>query len=85
MKIQWSTAALLIAVLFLLAAAYLFGPALGVPEESHVALVTGLAALCASALAIVGPVVVRVLAKDTDGDGIPDAWDRKTPVDEVTP
>jgi len=80
MKIQWPPTIILIVVLILVATAYLAGPALGVPPESHAQFVASVAAGCSILLSLLSPIVVKVLSKDTDGDGLPDAFDRKTPV-----
>lgn len=69
MKLHWPTAIVLIVALLLLWTAYLFGPALGVPEATHAELVAGIGTAFAFALAW-----MRSL-RDTDHDGIPDIID----------
>lgn len=71
MKIQTGTLILACVAGGLLLAAYLAGPPLGVPPESHAALVAGIGALGGLALAFVRP----LLSRDADGDGIPDVID----------
>ena len=50
-KIQWSTVVVLIVVIAAVWSAFLFGPALGVPEDSHKSLVAGVGVAGASVLA----------------------------------
>lgn len=73
-KIQWPTALVLCVVVLSLAAAYLLGPSLGVPEESHETLVAGVGLIGSAALAFMR----GILSHDKDGDGIPDLIDGKT-------
>lgn len=75
-RIQWPTAAILIAALVLIAAAYLFGPRLGVSPDAQKMLVGGIGAVGAIVLAIMR----GVLSRDDDHDGIPDAIEN-TPTD----
>ena len=76
-KIQWPTAIVLVAVVLAVMSAYLFGPALGVPEESHASLVAGLGVIGSLILANMRG-LIAVLKKDKDGDGLPDFLDGKT-------
>lgn len=82
MKVQWSVVVLLCVVFILLFSAYAFGPALGVPPESHLAFVAGVGAICSTVFAFISPVATKVIAqamKDDDDDGVPNFLDRKTP------
>ena len=60
-----NTLYLLIAVLIAILLAYLFGPTLGVPEESHAALVAGVGSCGGLLLALAH----RLFLRDSDGDG----------------
>ncbi len=51
-RIQWPTAIVMVVFMLAITAAYLAGPALGVPEDSHKALVAGIGLLAAPALAM---------------------------------
>lgn len=44
-RIQWPTAIVLVVFVLAITAAYLAGPALGVPDESHKSLMAGLGVL----------------------------------------
>lgn len=74
-RIQWPTAIVMIVALLILGAAYLAGPSLGVPAESHVQLMSALSGF----FMLVLGVMRSVFTKDSDGDGLPDALDRPTP------
>ena len=65
--LSWPTAVLLSVVVAALAAAYLAGPSLGVPEESHTAFVAGVGAV--GALLLAG--ARALFSKDADHDGSP--------------
>jgi len=69
---SWPTAIVLIVALVALAAAYLAGPSLGVPAESHAELVGALGALAAIVLGLMR----SILGRDEDGDGTPDVFQR---------
>ncbi len=66
-KIQWPTAIVLIVTIVALAVVYLAGPSVGVPDESHSTVVTGIAALGALVLAS----MQKLIGGDKDRDGIP--------------
>ena len=66
-KIQWPTVAALAVVVAAVLAAYLAGPALGVPEESHAQLVAGVGVVGSLLLAAMR----SLLSTDADGDGTP--------------
>lgn len=74
-RIHWPTAIVLVVVVVVLAAAYLFGPMLGVPVGSHEALVAGVGAVGALVLAYMR----GVLSRDEDHDGVPDALQKPKP------
>jgi hypothetical protein len=51
-RIQWPTAIVTVVFVLAITAAYLAGPALGVPEDSHKALVAGIGVLAVPVLAM---------------------------------
>lgn len=74
-EVKRSTAALLMLTIVLIFVAYAFGPALGVPPESHTALVGGVSSVCALVLAAAQSLFQKAIAKDTDHDGVSDFLD----------
>lgn len=73
-QITWPTAAILIASLAAITIVYLAGPKLGVPAESHTAVVAAVGAIGTTLLAL----AKALLGQDADNDGIPDLLDEVT-------
>lgn len=67
-RLNGYTAAVLIVVIVAITVAYLAGPSLGVPEESHSKLVAGIGAVGALVLAWMR----GLLSRDQDNNGVPD-------------
>ena len=74
-QIQWPTAIVLVAFFVAISVAYLAGPSLGVPEDSHAKLVGGLGILGIAIANYMQPVFTKILTKDSDEDGLPDIVD----------
>ena len=65
-RIQWPTALVLGISVLVLGSVYLFGPAFGVPESSHVALVAGIAVVGKVALAYMRALLAEKKADDRE-------------------
>lgn len=72
LRIEWSTAAVLITVVVALAAVVLAGPAAGLSESAQEQVLAGVGALGALVLAA----MKALLGKDADGNGTPDILER---------
>lgn len=80
-KINWPTALVLIAAIVAVGVVFTFGRSMGLPEDAHDQIVVALASLGL----LVMSATRAIFSRDSDGDGLPDAFDRPTPTDGLAP